>query len=150
MCAHSLPTLSQQPHLFHFAYFLVFVTLLSLLVPLSPTNGHAFDKADTLGMDSHSVSFMLPSGTGEQRVDVPMRSFQGGKYSLRSSEPCELIIAQRLLPSAHRTLRSPRRAIPEVELLIFVFSPRHHSFLWYGTPQERYERTFCYLPDTNI
>jgi hypothetical protein len=101
-------------------------------------------------MDSHSVSFMLPSGTGEQRVDVPMRSFQGGKYSSRSSEPCELMIAQRLLPSAHRTLRSSRRAIPEVELLIFVFSPRRHSFLRCGTPRERYKRTFCYLPDSNL
>lgn len=41
---------------------------------------HVFEKANTLGMDSHSVSFTLPGETGEWRVDVPMRSFQGGYY----------------------------------------------------------------------
>jgi hypothetical protein len=44
-------------------------------------------QANTLGMDSHSVSFMLPGEKGEWRVDVPMRSFQGGEYSSRSSKP---------------------------------------------------------------
>jgi hypothetical protein len=78
-------------------------------------------QADTLGMDSHSVSFKLPGEKGEWRVDVPMRSFQGGKYSLRSFELCRLMIAQRLLPSAHRALLSPRRVISAFEFFIFVF-----------------------------
>ncbi|KAI0307505.1 splicing factor, Prp19-binding domain-containing protein [Multifurca ochricompacta] len=41
---------------------------------------HIFEKAEALGMDSHSVSLTLPGEVGEWRVDVPMRSFQGGYY----------------------------------------------------------------------
>lgn len=41
---------------------------------------HIFEKAETLGMDSHSISLTLPGEAGEWRVDVPMRSFQGGYY----------------------------------------------------------------------
>ncbi|KAI0044365.1 hypothetical protein FA95DRAFT_1583773 [Auriscalpium vulgare] len=41
---------------------------------------HIFEKAESLGMDSHSVSLSLPGETEEWRVDVPMRSFQGGYY----------------------------------------------------------------------
>ncbi|KAI0271608.1 splicing factor, Prp19-binding domain-containing protein [Gloeopeniophorella convolvens] len=41
---------------------------------------HIFEKAESLGMDSHSVSLTLPGEAGEWRVDVPMRSFQGGYY----------------------------------------------------------------------
>ncbi|KAI9460182.1 splicing factor, Prp19-binding domain-containing protein [Lactarius psammicola] len=41
---------------------------------------HIFEKAEALGMDSHSVSLTLPGEGGEWRVDVPMRSFQGGYY----------------------------------------------------------------------
>ena len=37
------------------------------------------EQANALGMDSHSVSFTLPDETEEWRVDVPMRSFQGGR-----------------------------------------------------------------------
>lgn len=41
---------------------------------------HIFEKASSLGMDAHSVS-LSPEGVGEEwRVDVPMRSFQGGYY----------------------------------------------------------------------
>jgi hypothetical protein len=39
----------------------------------------AHKQAETLGMDSHSISLTLPGEAGEWRVDVPMRSFQGGK-----------------------------------------------------------------------
>ncbi|VDC02017.1 unnamed protein product [Peniophora sp. CBMAI 1063] len=39
---------------------------------------HVFEQASSLGMDSHSVSFTR--GGEEWRVDVPMRSFQGGYY----------------------------------------------------------------------
>lgn len=41
---------------------------------------HIFEKAETLGIDSHSVSLTLPGEAGKWRVDVPMRSFQGGYY----------------------------------------------------------------------
>ncbi|KAH9177027.1 hypothetical protein EDB89DRAFT_2204805 [Lactarius sanguifluus] len=41
---------------------------------------HIFEKAETLGVDSHSVSITLPSEAGKWRVDVPMRSFRGGYY----------------------------------------------------------------------
>ncbi|CAL1697228.1 unnamed protein product [Somion occarium] len=41
---------------------------------------HLFEKTSSLGMDSHSVSLDLPGYDGEYRVDVPMRSFQGGYY----------------------------------------------------------------------
>ncbi|KAI9512288.1 splicing factor, Prp19-binding domain-containing protein [Russula earlei] len=41
---------------------------------------HIFEKADSLGMDSHSVSLTPPGETAEWRIDVPMRSFQGGYY----------------------------------------------------------------------
>ncbi|KAI0063114.1 hypothetical protein BV25DRAFT_1824661 [Artomyces pyxidatus] len=41
---------------------------------------HIFEKAESLGMDSHSVSLSLPGRVEEWRVDVPMRSFQGGYY----------------------------------------------------------------------
>ncbi|KAF7306446.1 hypothetical protein MIND_00435800 [Mycena indigotica] len=39
---------------------------------------HIFEKTPTLGMDSSSMS--IGSGDGEWRIDVPMRSFQGGYY----------------------------------------------------------------------
>ncbi|KAA1468417.1 hypothetical protein DENSPDRAFT_863571 [Dentipellis sp. KUC8613] len=42
---------------------------------------HLFEKATALGMDSHSVSITPPGYSGEWRVDVPMRSFQGGYYT---------------------------------------------------------------------
>ncbi|TCD69948.1 hypothetical protein EIP91_005537 [Steccherinum ochraceum] len=41
---------------------------------------HLFEKASSVGMDSHSVSVDVPGYEGEYRVDVPMRSFQGGYY----------------------------------------------------------------------
>ncbi|KAH9060797.1 splicing factor, Prp19-binding domain-containing protein [Lactarius vividus] len=41
---------------------------------------HIFEKAETLGVDSHSVSLTLPGEAGKWRVDVPMRSFRGGYY----------------------------------------------------------------------
>lgn len=45
---------------------------------------HLFEKADSLGLDAYSVSVEVPNvKTGkrsEWRVDVPMRSFQGGYY----------------------------------------------------------------------
>ncbi|KAH9075737.1 splicing factor, Prp19-binding domain-containing protein [Lactarius deliciosus] len=41
---------------------------------------HIFEKAEALGVDSHSVSLTLPGEAGKWRVDVPMRSFRGGYY----------------------------------------------------------------------
>ncbi|KAG8874615.1 hypothetical protein FRB97_005782 [Tulasnella sp. 331] len=40
---------------------------------------HLFEKASSLGMDAQSVSVPLENGE-KLRVDVPMRSFQGGYY----------------------------------------------------------------------
>ena len=39
-------------------------------------------------MDSHSISLTLPGEAGEWRVDVPMRSFQGGKCFTSSEKLC--------------------------------------------------------------
>ncbi|KAF9263115.1 hypothetical protein L218DRAFT_980285 [Marasmius fiardii PR-910] len=41
---------------------------------------HIFEKSSTLGMDSSSISILVPGDGNEWRVDVPMRSFQGGYY----------------------------------------------------------------------
>ncbi|KDQ54926.1 hypothetical protein JAAARDRAFT_209119 [Jaapia argillacea MUCL 33604] len=41
---------------------------------------HLFEKSDTLGMDAYSVSLPIPNSDTQWRVDVPMRSFQGGYY----------------------------------------------------------------------
>ncbi|KZT42732.1 hypothetical protein SISSUDRAFT_843635 [Sistotremastrum suecicum HHB10207 ss-3] len=45
---------------------------------------HLFEKEDEIGMDASSVSMLHPTADGkakkEWRVDVPMRSFQGGYY----------------------------------------------------------------------
>ncbi|KAJ3506168.1 hypothetical protein NLJ89_g7017 [Agrocybe chaxingu] len=41
---------------------------------------HVFEKASSIGMDSASISVPV-SGDQEWRVDVPMRSFQGGYYT---------------------------------------------------------------------
>ncbi|CAA7260012.1 unnamed protein product [Cyclocybe aegerita] len=41
---------------------------------------HVFEKASSIGMDSASISVPM-SGDQEWRVDVPMRSFQGGYYT---------------------------------------------------------------------
>ncbi|KAF8588464.1 hypothetical protein K439DRAFT_1645454 [Ramaria rubella] len=40
---------------------------------------HVFEKAPTLGMDTHSISVSMDEPE-ERRIDVPMRSFQGGYY----------------------------------------------------------------------
>ncbi|KIJ45097.1 hypothetical protein M422DRAFT_251293 [Sphaerobolus stellatus SS14] len=50
--------------------------------PTQPECGfdvHLFEKAASLGMDSHSISITTEDNK-EQRIDVPMRSFQGGYY----------------------------------------------------------------------
>jgi len=41
---------------------------------------HLFEKAPSLGMDSSSISIPIPGQSREWRIDVPMRSFQGGYY----------------------------------------------------------------------
>ncbi|KIY66805.1 hypothetical protein CYLTODRAFT_437293 [Cylindrobasidium torrendii FP15055 ss-10] len=41
---------------------------------------HVFDKTNTLGMDSSSISLPIPGEEDTWRIDVPMRSFQGGYY----------------------------------------------------------------------
>ncbi|KAG7450733.1 uncharacterized protein BT62DRAFT_1072763 [Guyanagaster necrorhizus] len=41
---------------------------------------HLFEKTSTFGMDSFSISLPLPGQDQDWRVDVPMRSFQGGYY----------------------------------------------------------------------
>lgn len=47
-------------------------------VPLLLTSFPFFHQASSLGMDSHSISVDIPGYDEEYRVDVPMRSFQGG------------------------------------------------------------------------
>ncbi|KAF6766436.1 splicing factor, Prp19-binding domain-containing protein [Ephemerocybe angulata] len=41
---------------------------------------HLFEKSPTLGMDAASVSIPVAKSAGDWRIDVPMRSFQGGYY----------------------------------------------------------------------
>ncbi|KAG2023210.1 hypothetical protein CC2G_000888 [Coprinopsis cinerea AmutBmut pab1-1] len=41
---------------------------------------HLFEKASEIGMDCASIALPLPGGKGSWRIDVPMRSFQGGYY----------------------------------------------------------------------
>ncbi|KAF8604988.1 hypothetical protein BDV93DRAFT_537517 [Ceratobasidium sp. AG-I] len=46
---------------------------------------HIFEKSEVLGMDAESLTVKVPAGSGlekevEVRVDVPMRSIQGGPY----------------------------------------------------------------------
>ncbi|EIN13202.1 hypothetical protein PUNSTDRAFT_94195, partial [Punctularia strigosozonata HHB-11173 SS5] len=41
---------------------------------------HLFEQSSTLGMDAHSVSIPTGGHGHESRIDVPMRSFQGGYY----------------------------------------------------------------------
>ncbi|KAJ7596838.1 splicing factor, Prp19-binding domain-containing protein, partial [Mycena floridula] len=41
---------------------------------------HLFEKSSTLGMDASSISLPVPGHDKEWRIDVPMRSFQGGYY----------------------------------------------------------------------
>lgn len=42
---------------------------------------HLFEKASTVGMDSSSISLSATGLGNEFRIDVPMRSFQGGYYT---------------------------------------------------------------------
>ncbi|XP_006454544.1 hypothetical protein AGABI2DRAFT_182515 [Agaricus bisporus var. bisporus H97] len=41
---------------------------------------HLFEKADTFGMDAASMSILDSSAQEQWRIDVPMRTFQGGYY----------------------------------------------------------------------
>ncbi|KAJ8520340.1 hypothetical protein ONZ45_g2803 [Pleurotus djamor] len=41
---------------------------------------HLFEKAASIGMDSSSISLPVPESDETWRIDVPMRSFQGGYY----------------------------------------------------------------------
>ncbi|KAI3622590.1 nad fad-binding protein [Moniliophthora roreri] len=41
---------------------------------------HLFEKTNALGMDSSSISLPIPGEEQEWRINVPMRSFQGGYY----------------------------------------------------------------------
>ncbi|KAF9569808.1 hypothetical protein CPC08DRAFT_739086 [Agrocybe pediades] len=41
---------------------------------------HLFEKASAVGMDSSSISLPTPGQKEDWRIDVPMRSFQGGYY----------------------------------------------------------------------
>ncbi|KAL0950477.1 hypothetical protein HGRIS_007289 [Hohenbuehelia grisea] len=41
---------------------------------------HLFEKTESIGMDSASVSLRTQSKERDWRIDVPMRSFQGGYY----------------------------------------------------------------------
>src|ERR1700761_9305604 len=62
-------------------------------------------------MDSHSISLTLPGEAGEWRVDVPMRSFQGGKSSNSSEEvgPANSCV---LLRACQVTTPNSSRSIP--------------------------------------
>ncbi|KAF8807643.1 hypothetical protein BYT27DRAFT_7223445 [Phlegmacium glaucopus] len=42
---------------------------------------HVFEKAPSIGMDCSSISLTAPGLREDWRIDVPMRSFQGGYYS---------------------------------------------------------------------
>ncbi|KAE9409396.1 hypothetical protein BT96DRAFT_962482 [Gymnopus androsaceus JB14] len=42
---------------------------------------HVFEKSSALGMDSASMTLPVPGKEKEWRIDVPMRSFQGGYYN---------------------------------------------------------------------
>lgn len=66
-------------------------------------------QADTIGMDAHSIDVPLDDGR-RVRVDVPMRSFQGGE----SSSPINLYLylsylAVVLLLLLQLTISSPSR-----------------------------------------
>lgn len=59
-------------------------------------------QADTLGMDAASVSIFDSNAQEQWRVDVPMRTFQGGMKNLSLSVQHLLTMFQplvRLLPS---------------------------------------------------
>lgn len=84
-----------------FPPFLFFCYVGRLIIPLlffgfrNPPRAslsRTLDQADGLGMDSHSVSLTPPGEKEEWRVDVPMRSFQGGKCSPRLSTSFVLTI----------------------------------------------------------
>ena len=49
-------------------------TYFPLLLPVCSKNL----QSSSVGVDSHSVSLDIPGYEGDYRVDVPMRSFQGG------------------------------------------------------------------------
>jgi microfibrillar-associated protein 1 len=49
-----------------------------------PSLSRTFPQASILGMDASSVSLPVEEGEPEWRVDVPMRSFQGGESSWSS------------------------------------------------------------------
>ncbi|KAK7058335.1 hypothetical protein VNI00_001966 [Paramarasmius palmivorus] len=42
---------------------------------------HLFEKTSALGMDSSSISLPIPGEERDWRIDVPMRSLQGGYYT---------------------------------------------------------------------
>ncbi|KAH9005929.1 hypothetical protein EDB86DRAFT_3070997 [Lactarius hatsudake] len=98
---------------------------------------HIFEKAESLGVDSHSVSLTLPGEAGKWRVDVPMRSFRGGKYSLRLATIASLsrsipvlgVLFRRsnysysfsfldALPSHHYTEESEKEPVPQAAFAI--------------------------------
>lgn len=97
-------------------------------------------QANALGMDSHSVSLMLPGETGEWRVDVPMRSFQGGKYSSRWSKRCWLMIAQKVttLSSSHSTVTSVCHSGVRISHIRFLSSTPSLPTAW-ASPRKKPE-----------
>lgn len=65
-------------------------------------------QADTIGMDAHSIDVPLDDGR-RVRVDVPMRSFQGGESFVTNQSIPTLPRSGTLLLLLQLTISSPSR-----------------------------------------
>ncbi|KAI0321005.1 splicing factor, Prp19-binding domain-containing protein [Amylostereum chailletii] len=80
---------------------------------------HLFEKASELGMDSHSISLTLPGAPqAEWRVDVPMRSFQGGYYPQLIALYTHLGVAFRPTDFSYSFTTLPTLPAPQTKLSI--------------------------------
>ena len=79
-----------------------------------------------LGMDSSSISVPLPDVDQSWRVDVPMRSFQGGMHldiDLVFYSQWIHSYTSRILPTTHRIVQTARCRIPKSRLLVLFLAP---------------------------
>ena len=79
-------------------------------------------------MDSSSISLPLPgSKDGSWRIDVPMRSFQGGASYHCDPAPASLINTQsrctRILPQPDRDVPAARRRIRDDQFYLLLLLP---------------------------